>query len=428
MPGGVYCFISSKSICSAATPVSLLICGCQSGVSSVPPRRPEAGQEELHELGGDAGKPEPVLVAGRQLAEHGVVVGPGRRELVDEVGPVEDPRGADANRQPVAHPFLPAGNPFAVGVDRLEEALHVVAALSDEVVDRQQRGVDRVLELDVVAEEVVLRGAGREIRLQLRHRLLPGLEVPLDLGPGRLLELLGELLDRRVPGGAGQTEAAERDPRRYDAGLRQDGARAETEPAAERRGASPGAEQLGDVPPRESTRSEHRAFLSVRAGQPSNMPQGATRRIVASCAVTVMPRLPPRCRLTGCRNERERAIEREQWPLDPDERQRLQTVAAHARAVKQDDRTGDVRVPGAELDVRLDDHDPGVVRLEPDGAVHRRVDRHHRVANDQERDLPRRMTAQSPMSISTPVYPSPPKRKRAGPAKVTVPWTATGSL
>src|SRR5215217_2382928 len=89
------------------------------------------------------------------------------------------------------------------------------------------------------------------------------------------------------------------------------------------------------------------------------------------------------------RNERERAIEREQWPLDPDKRQRLQTVAAHAWAVKQDDRTCDVCVPGAELDVRFDDHDPGVVGLEPDGAIHCRVDGHHRVAKDQEREFPR---------------------------------------
>ena len=51
------------------------------------------------------------------------------------------------------------------------------------------------------------------------------------------------------------------------------------------------------------------------------------------------------------RNELELTIEREQWSLDPDERQRLQLVAAHAWAVKQDDRTGNVRVPGTELDV-----------------------------------------------------------------------------
>src|SRR3954465_5815401 len=89
------------------------------------------------------------------------------------------------------------------------------------------------------------------------------------------------------------------------------------------------------------------------------------------------------------RNECERAIEREHWPLDPDKRQRLQTVAAHAWAVKQDDRTCNVCVPGAELDVRFDDHDPGVVGLESDGAIHCRVDGHHRVAKDQERDLPR---------------------------------------
>ena len=106
----------------------------------------------------------------------------------DQVGAVENPGGADPDGQAIAHACLAAGHPLAVLVDRLEEAFHVIPAGFDQIVDRQQRGVDGVLELDVVAEDVVLRGAGREVGLQLRHGLFPRLEVPFDRGASGCLK------------------------------------------------------------------------------------------------------------------------------------------------------------------------------------------------------------------------------------------------
>ena len=61
---------------------------------------------------------------------------------------------------------------------------------------------------DVVRGAVPFEQARREIRLELRHRLLPRLEIPFDLRARRLLELLGELQHRGVPGRLSQTETA----------------------------------------------------------------------------------------------------------------------------------------------------------------------------------------------------------------------------